>query len=81
MVDVTTRELSASEKQGSVVLSCCALGRLSRGGHPRGPAGSGGCTLIPDAHLFTVIDRAIQAELSRLPKGSRFEINEKRRVT
>ena len=23
---------------------------------------------MPDAHLFTVIDRAIQAELSRLPK-------------
>jgi hypothetical protein len=43
--------------------------------------GSGGRTLIPDAHLFTVIDRAIQAALSRLPQGSRFEINEKRRVT
>ena len=34
MVDVTTRELSTSEKQGSVVLSCWALGRLSRGDHP-----------------------------------------------
>jgi hypothetical protein len=34
----------------------------------RGPAGNGGCTLMPDAHLFAVIDRAIQADLSRLPK-------------
>jgi hypothetical protein len=48
---------------------------------PRGPAGSGGCTLMPDAHLFTVIDRAIEAELSCCRSGSRFEINEKRRVT
>ncbi len=28
----------------------------------------GGCTLAPDAYLFTVIDRAIVAESSRLPK-------------
>ena len=28
----------------------------------------GGCTLAPDAYLFTVIDRAIQAELTKLPK-------------
>ena len=28
----------------------------------------GGCTLAPDAYLFTVIDRAIQAELPKLPK-------------
>lgn len=28
----------------------------------------GGCTLAPDAYLFTVIDRAIVAELKRLPK-------------
>ncbi len=28
----------------------------------------GGCTLAPDAYLFTVIDRAILAEMSRLPK-------------
>ncbi len=28
----------------------------------------GGCTLAPDAYLFTVIDRAILAELSKLPK-------------
>lgn len=28
----------------------------------------GGCTLAPDAYLFTVIDRAILAERSRLPK-------------
>jgi putative flavoprotein involved in K+ transport len=31
---------------------------------------SGGCTLAPDAYLFTVIDRAITAELSKLPKRS-----------
>ena len=42
---------------------------------PDGPMGTqlahlvrGGCTLAPDAYLFTVIDRAILAELSRLPK-------------
>jgi hypothetical protein len=28
----------------------------------------GGCTLSPDAYLLTVIDRAIQAEASKLPK-------------
>jgi hypothetical protein len=28
----------------------------------------GGCTLAPDAYLFTVIDRAILAEKDRLPK-------------
>ena len=28
----------------------------------------GGCTLSPDAYLFTVIDRAVAAESSRLPK-------------
>jgi HdeA/HdeB family len=30
----------------------------------------GGCTLVPEAYLFTVIDRAITAELSNLPKRS-----------
>jgi hypothetical protein len=28
----------------------------------------GGCTLAPDAYLFTVIDRAITAEMSKLGK-------------
>ncbi len=28
----------------------------------------GGCTLSPDAYLFTVIDRAILAERDKLPK-------------
>ncbi|MGE3907614.1 MAG: hypothetical protein AB7F36_16810 [Reyranellaceae bacterium] len=28
----------------------------------------GGCTLAPDAYLFTVIDRAIVAELAKLPR-------------
>ena len=28
----------------------------------------GGCTLAPDAYLFTVIDRAVLAEKDRLPK-------------
>ena len=28
----------------------------------------GGCTLAPDAYLFTVIDRAIIAETGKLPK-------------
>jgi hypothetical protein len=42
---------------------------------PDGGAGSqlallvrGGCTLAPDAYLFTVIDRAVVAELAKLPK-------------
>ncbi|HEY4167841.1 MAG TPA: hypothetical protein VGM96_13750 [Reyranella sp.] len=29
----------------------------------------GGCTLSPDSYLFTVIDRAIQAETGKLRKG------------
>jgi hypothetical protein len=28
----------------------------------------GGCTLAPDAYLFTVIDRALTAEMAKLPK-------------
>jgi hypothetical protein len=28
----------------------------------------GGCTLSPDAYLFTVVDRAVVAESSKLPK-------------
>jgi hypothetical protein len=28
----------------------------------------GGCTLAPEAYLFTVIDRALQAEALKLPK-------------
>ena len=28
----------------------------------------GGCTLAPDAYLFTMIDRAILAEKDKLPK-------------
>ena len=42
---------------------------------PDGPAGAqlahlvrGGCTLAPDAYLFTVIDRAVLAEIKNLPK-------------
>jgi hypothetical protein len=42
---------------------------------PDGPPGAqlahlvrGGCTLAPDAYLFTVIDRAILAEQKNLPK-------------
>jgi len=42
---------------------------------PDGPIGAqighlvrGGCTLAPDAYLFTVIDRAILAEMKNLPK-------------
>ena len=42
---------------------------------PDGPQGAqiaylvrGGCTLAPDAYLFTVIDRAISAEMAKLPK-------------
>ena len=42
---------------------------------PDGPMGAqlahlvrGGCTLAPDAYLFTVIDRAVLAEMKSLPK-------------
>jgi len=28
----------------------------------------GGCTLAPDAYLFTVIDRALAAEIAKMPK-------------
>lgn len=42
---------------------------------PDGDAGAqigylvrGGCTLAPDAYLFTVIDRAVLVEQSKLPK-------------
>jgi len=42
---------------------------------PDGEAGAqlahlvrGGCTLAPDAYLFTVIDRALAAEAGKLPK-------------
>jgi len=42
---------------------------------PDGPIGTqighlvrGGCTLAPDAYLFTVVDRAILAEITKLPK-------------
>jgi hypothetical protein len=42
---------------------------------PDGEAGTqlallvrGGCTLYPDAYLLTVVDRAIAAELPKLPK-------------
>lgn len=42
---------------------------------PDGPQGTqigllvrGGCTLAPDAYLFTVIDRAVLAEKDKLPK-------------
>ncbi|WP_395710564.1 hypothetical protein [Reyranella sp.] len=28
----------------------------------------GGCTLAPDSYLFTVIDRAVRAEMANLPK-------------
>lgn len=42
---------------------------------PDGPMGAqlghlvrGGCTLAPDAYLFTVIDRAVLAEKDKLPK-------------
>ncbi len=39
----------------------------SRGGN-LGMLVRGGCTLAPDAYLFTVIDRAIVADIDQLPK-------------
>ena len=47
----------------------------TRRGIPEGELGGqigylvrGGCTLAPDAYLFSVIDRAVQAEAGKLPK-------------
>lgn len=44
-----------------------AIPQDARGGN-LGMLVRGGCTLAPDAYLFTVIDRAILAEMDNLPK-------------
>ncbi len=44
-----------------------AIPQDARGGN-LGMLVRGGCTLAPDAYLFTVIDRAILADIDQLPK-------------
>jgi hypothetical protein len=75
---VTCREAQAMQPEPRKTLALYLAEHVAR--HrgvaiPDGEAGGqlallvrGGCTLAPDAYLFTVIDRAVVAELPRLPK-------------
>ena len=76
---ITCKEAHAMQPEARKTLAiflaehCFALSR--RDDSRDGPQGAqvaylvrGGCTLAPDAYLFTVIDRAIIAEMSKLPK-------------
>ena len=77
-VFITCREAHAMQpeaRKALAYLSSPSIGALSRRDASRGQRGAqvgylvrGGCTLAPDAYLFTVIDRAIIAEISKLPK-------------
>ncbi|WP_421996911.1 hypothetical protein [Reyranella sp.] len=75
---ITCKEAHAMNPEARKALALY-LGEHSARHHgvmiPDGPMGTqlghlvrGGCTLAPDAYLFTVIDRAIVAEMARLPK-------------
>ena len=75
---VTCREAHAMQPQARQALAVYLADHAAR--HrgvaiPEGEQGAqlahlvrGGCTLAPDAYLFTVIDRALVAELAKLPK-------------
>jgi len=75
---VTCREAQAmpSEQRMALAVFLAEHSARQRGvtipdGQPGAQIGHlvrGGCTLAPDAYLFTVIDRAVVAEQSRLPK-------------
>ena len=75
---ITCKEAHAMQPEARKALALLprrARGALSRRDAPRRAEGAqvaylvrGGCTLAPDAYLFTVIDRAIIAEASKLPK-------------
>ena len=76
---ITCKEAHAMQPEARKTLadlSRRACGAPSRRHHSRRRAAArrsaylvrGGCTLAPDAYLFTVIDRAIIAEASKLPK-------------
>jgi hypothetical protein len=75
---VTCREAQAMRPEARTMLAVHLAEHASR--HrgvvmPQGEQGArlahlvrGGCTLAPDAYLFTVIDRAIVSDLATLPK-------------
>jgi hypothetical protein len=75
---VTCREAQAMQPDARRALATFLAEHVSRKRGvviPEGELGSqigylvrGGCTLAPDAFLFAVIDRAVQAEAGRLPK-------------
>jgi hypothetical protein len=75
---VTCREAQAMQPDARRALATFLAEHVSRKRGvviPEGELGSqigylvrGGCTLAPDAYLFAVIDRAVQAEAGKLPK-------------
>ena len=75
---ITCREAQAMQPDARRALAIFLADHVSRKHGviiPEGELGSqiaylvrGGCTLAPDAYLFTVIDRAVQAEAGKLPK-------------
>jgi hypothetical protein len=79
MAYVTCREAQAMQPDARRALATFLAEHVSRKRGvviPEGELGSqvgylvrGGCTLAPDAYLFSVIDRAVQAEAGKLPKG------------
>jgi hypothetical protein len=75
---VTCREAQALQPDARRALAIFLADHVSRKRGvviPEGELGGqigylvrGGCTLAPDAYLFAVIDRAVQAEVGKLPK-------------
>ena len=75
---VTCREAEAMPPDARRALAIFLADHVSRKRGvviPEGELGSqigylvrGGCTLTPDAYLFAVIDRAVQAEAGKLPR-------------
>jgi hypothetical protein len=75
---ITCREAQAmapDARRGVAILLAEHAARRRGARIPDGEAGAqlallvrGGCSLYPDAYLLTVVDRAIVAELPKLPK-------------
>jgi hypothetical protein len=61
---VTCREAQAMKSEGRKALAVFLAEHAAQLAH----LVRGGCTLAPDAYLFTVIDRALVAEVAKLPK-------------